>query len=359
MTDGKCITRRRALQTLLVSGGVACRSLRLSAAQDPPKQRLGLVSYCCNIRRRHLKRQRPDFDLHAPANFLEHCRQLGAGGMQVALGVLDPAAARVLRNQVEQAGMFVEGIISVSEVPANSDLFAAQMRTAADVGAKAVRTTIIPGRRYEYFKSLDMFREYEARGRRYLEVATPIAERYRLPIAVENHKDHRNAERVKLFEHISSEYVGACVDTGNSFALLEDPLETVRALAPWAHAVHLKDQAVQLNSDGFLLGDIALGQGCFDLPAMVDILKKQKPEMRFCLELITRDPLHVPVLSEGYWATFPDLPAHDLARTLRFVRDHAADSLQTVSTLDDAERLAQEDANVRVSLDYARTHLGL
>ncbi len=64
-----------------------------------------------------------------------------------------------------------------------------------------------------------------------LEQAAPLAEKHRIPLAVENHKDHRDAQRIALFEHISSEFVGACVDTGNSFALLEDPLETVRRFA--------------------------------------------------------------------------------------------------------------------------------
>ena len=85
----------------------------------------------------------------------------------------------------------------------------------------------------ETFESLAEFRRFEERGRRALERAAPIAEKHRVAIAVENHKDHRNDERVALFEHISSEFVGACVDTGNSVALLEDPVDTVTALAPW------------------------------------------------------------------------------------------------------------------------------
>ena len=162
-----------------------------------------------------------------------------------------------------------------------------------------------------------------------------------------------------MFEHISSEYVGACVDTGNSFALLEDPIETVNAFAPWAHSVHLKDQALQPYDDGFLIGDIPLGQGALDLKTMVEILKKAKPDIRFSLELITRDPLKVPVLTDKYWTTFPDVPASDLARTLKFVRDKATDNLQYITKLSPEEQLAREDANVRESLDYARDNLEL
>ncbi len=38
--------------------------------------------------------------------------------------------------------------------------------------------------------------------------------------------------------------------------------------------------------------------------------------------MITRDPLKVPCLTEGYWVTFPDLPGRHLAHILSLVRDH-------------------------------------
>ena len=134
---------------------------------------------------------------------------------------------------------------------------------------------------------------------------------------------------------------------------------TVRALAPWAHSVHLKDQAVQLYEDGFLLADIPLGQGCLDLKRMVTILRHAKPDVNFSLELITRDPLKVPTHNEKYWATFPNLPAKHLARTMRLVRDRASDNLQYISKMPPVDKLAREDANVRESLEYARRELGL
>jgi len=69
--------------------------------------------------------------------------------------------------------------------------------------------------------------------------------------------------------------------------------------------------------------------------------------------------LKVPTHSKEYWATFPDLPASDLARTLRMVRDGATDNLQYVSRMTKDEQLQREDMNVRESLDYARDELGI
>ena len=130
-------------------------------------------------------------------------------------------------------------------------------------------------------------------------------------------------------------------------------------MLPGAHSVHLKDQGVQLYDDGFLLGDIPLGEGFLDLPQMVHILRERRPHVHYSLELITRDPLQVPCLHESYWPTFPDVPARDLARTLRQVRAGAAEELQQISSLTPDEQVEQEKENVRRSIHYARDELGL
>ncbi|MCA9120024.1 MAG: TIM barrel protein [Planctomycetaceae bacterium] len=353
------MNRRDALQLIASSAAAMVPVTMLPAAigaetELPRSTGLGLVIYCCQFRSKALGKRMPPVELFEPHTFLDHCQTLGAGGMQNRLGVLSPADATKLRKHAEAKSLYIEAIVSVPKDPSDVERFDAEIRSAAAAGAKAVRTTIIPGRRYEYFDSLDAFREFEARGRRSLELAAPVVEKYRIPLAVENHKDHRSEQRVALFEQISSEFVGACLDTGNSIALLEDPLETASALAPWTHSVHLKDQAVQPYDDGFLLADIPLGQGFIALKEIVTLIKTKRPDVRFSLELITRDPLKVPVLADNYWTTFPDLPARELARTLQAVRDGATSNLQYISQMTFAEQLAQEDANVRASLDYAR-----
>ena len=132
-------------------------------------------------------------------------------------------------------------------------------------------------------------------------------------LAVENHKDQRIEEKLALLKKLSSEFIGLCVDVGNNFPLLEDPLELVQAFAPWAFTVHLKDQAVREYDEGFLLADVALGAGFLDLPRIVKTLRDAKPDIKFNLETITRDALEVPVLTERFWVTLRDTPASALA----------------------------------------------
>ena len=320
---------------------------------------LGLCQYCGRFAGQLAKQQSESVNLFEPEHFFKHARRLGAGGYQVALGVLEPARATELRRQADDAGLYIEGILRAPKNPGDLERFDAEMKSASLVGAPAVRSTIFTGRRYEYFDSLEKYREHDKQARRSLELAAPIAEKYRVGFAPENHKDHRIEERVKALKAIDSEYVGACVDTGNNFALLEDPVETAKALAPWAHAVHIKDQAVQLVPQGFLFGDIPLGQGFIDLKQIVSVLQAARPKINFTLELLTRDPLLVPCLEPSYWSTFPDLPATDLAQTLRTVRDHQAKTLQYPSKLKLPEQVELERQNVVQSIAYARDELGL
>src|SRR6185312_5611849 len=102
----------------------------------------------------------------------------------------------------------------------------------------------------------------------------------------ENHKDYRSGELVDLLKRLSSRHVGVCVDTGNSIALLENPVDTVRMLAPHAFTVHLKDMAVAEYDEGFLLAEVALGEGFLDLPKLIALLREARPDIRFNLEMI-------------------------------------------------------------------------
>jgi len=348
---------------LSVAGGLSASMLtaskRLHGATDSEKTRLGICVYCLGLRSRAERAGGRETDLADPLSFLEHCRRLGAGGIQVPLKARGEAYTAKLRRQAENDGMFLEGIAGLPRDRADVERFEAEVRTAKQAGATVVRVVMIPGRRYETFDSAEEFRASARRGFESLELAEPVAARHGVRLAVENHKDQRIAERLDVLQRISSEYVGACVDTGNSFALLEDPLEAVKAYAPWAFSVHLKDQAIGEYDDGFLFADVPLGEGFLDLAGMVETLRAAKPEVRFTLEIITRDPLKVPCLTEEYWATFADVPGRDLARTLRIVRENRCEDLPRVSDLPLGEQATREEENVKKCLAYARDHLGL
>jgi hypothetical protein len=111
---------------------------------------------------------------------------------------------------------------------------------------------------------------------------------------------------------------------------------------------------------GFLLSEVPLGEGMLDLPKMVETIRRAKPDVRFSLEMIVRDPLVVPCLTDRYWATFPDVNGRDLARALSRIRaTKERKPLPRITGLDAEQRLALEHDCVDRSIRYAREYLGL
>lgn len=297
---------------------------------------------------------------HDPLTFLEYAHRLGAGGVQVGIGIQDQEYCRKIRNLTERTGTYIEGQVSLPSAESGLERFEAELVSAERAGATIIRTAMLGGRRYETFNSVAEFREFSASAWKALVRAEPIARKNRVKIAIENHKDWLIPELLEIIRKISGEWVGICVDTGNSIALLEDPMEVVNAYAPFALSTHLKDMAVKDYEDGFLLSEIPLGTGILDIKEIRTRLETANPQIRWNLEMITRDPLRVPILKEKYWATFEKMPASQLAKAVGFIREKGAPQpLPQITGRSDEEKLKIEDDNVRQSLDYARSSLGL
>jgi sugar phosphate isomerase/epimerase len=331
----------------------------LSGAAETKSERLGVVQYSYAIRLAS-ERGGEKTGLADPLLFLEYCHELGAGGIQTGIGRRDGAYLARLRRKAEEHGMFLEGSIRLPRDRADSERFAEEVRCAREAGVKVLRTVLFGGRRYEQFADADALRRARVQAEESAALAEPIIAKHDLLLAIENHKDYRADELLALVKRLDSRHVGVCVDTGNSIALLEDPLEVVRTLASRALTVHLKDMAVAEYEDGFLLAEVPLGEGFLDLPRMIALFRQARPEIRFNLEMITRDPLRVPCLTDKYWASAVNVPGRDLARTLALVRKHKpAQPLPRLSGRDPKEQRAIEDENVRKCLAYARKNLTL
>ncbi len=353
------IPRREALARLSLAGSaLLVPGLASPAAPGTRRTTMGIVTYAFGI---HQKQQWAgrQTGLSPALALLEESHQLGAGGIMADLSSKDTETISQFRKRAEDYGMFIEASVMLPKSAEDTARFEKDVQLALVAGATLARTVIMPGRRYEQFKSLQEFRDFRQRGQQALERAAPILSRHKFRLAVENHKDERISEKLETLKQVGSEFIGICVDVGNSFTLLEDPLDTVRAFAPFALTVHIKDQAVREYPQGFLFADAALGQGFLDLPQIIQILRKANPSIHFNLETITRDALEVPLLTPGFWSTLPDVPAAELARTLSFIKGHASPRpFPAVSQLPPAEQLALESRNIEQSITYARERLG-
>ena len=336
---------------------LAGMSPALSAAPSP-ERKLGVGMHSYGFAWKAAKEGKPGLKFTGALSFLEYARSIGAAGVQVAIRPDEREEAPRIRARTEALGMFFEGQLNVPKDDTDLARFEAEVKVIRAAGATVARTAILGTRRYETLKSAAEFRDFKERGSRSLALAGPVLKRHGLRLAIENHKDWLAPELVELLRKMSSEWVGACVDTGNSIALLEDPFAVVEALAPFAVSTHIKDMAVQESADGFLLSEVPIGDGFLDLPRMIATLRKADPRIALNLEMITRDPLRIPCLTPEYWATFGEMKAGQLAEALaRVKQNNSRKPLPRTTGLSPAEQIQLEDTHVRQCLAWAREKL--
>lgn len=293
-------------------------------------------------------------------DLIEHCHHIGAGGIQAGLRNWSRDFAKAVRRKCEKLGLYLEGSAALPQKAEDISVFEQEVKYAKEAGAEVLRTVCLSGRRYDVFHSLEAFREFKRNALLSLQLAEPIIRKHKMKLAVENHKDWRADELVDILKNLNSEWIGTTLDFGNSIALMEDPMQVVEVLAPYTFTTHVKDMGMVEYADGFLLSEVPLGVGMLNLQKIFEICKKHNPAVNFNLEMITRDPLKIPCLTDDYWSTFKGVSGNDLARTLRMVRENPFQSaLPEVSHLSDEDRLATEEQNVLASLEYSKTSLGL
>lgn len=293
-------------------------------------------------------------------DLLNHCHQIGAGGVQVVVKDWTPEFARTVRAKAEKLDMYVEGSIGLPKKADDVAAFEQDITRAKEAGMNVVRTVCSGGRRYEILHTADAFAEMKKGALTSMQLAEPVLRKHKVRLAVENHKDWRSAELVAMLKQVNSEWIGATIDFGNNMALLEDSLAVVQNLAPYAFSTHVKDMAVEEYADGFLLSEVPLGKGLLDIPKLVDICRQKNPAITFNLEMITRDPLQIPCLTSDYWATFGTLPGTELARALREARSrNPSAALPRMTPLNPEQRLAAEEDNIVACLTYSKSRLAL
>lgn len=293
-------------------------------------------------------------------DILEHCRSLGLGVVRLNVPAGGPDAVKAVRAKLDKYGMRCFVDIAPPRTDAAVPAYDAQIAAAREMGALMTHASFTQ-RRYEEFDSYEAFKASFDAHKKSVERAVPILTKYKMKLAIENHKGWRAAEHAAWVKQVGSEYVGVAYDFGNNLALCEDPAETYRLLAPLTFYVSWKDMAVAPYDDGFLLSEMALGEGMLDVLGMSKGLQERDPNMIFALEMITRPPLKIPVFTKQYWATFDKdspLPGKDVGRLLEMART-SKHKLTTTEGLSPAEALKLEDDLVNRSIAWARRHMTL
>jgi 3-oxoisoapionate decarboxylase len=347
------MTSRR--QFLAAAGAVpAWLASGSPAASGPPK--LGGAPTAFSLRSRSMGRA--GFDI------VEHGHNIGLGGVETlnAPPATDAEAIKKLRGRLEAYGMYLVCNPRLPQQPGDVEAFDAQIKACKDVGAAFVHAAMT-GRRYEDFSAFEPWKAMFERSQKQVELAEPVLKKYKIKLGVENHKGWRAAEQAAWMKRLSGEWGGVCLDFGNNMSLCEDPMDTLKTLLPYIVYAHIKDMGVEEYEDGFLLSEVVTGDGCLDLKGMVSLLRQKDPNMIFELEMITRDPLRIPVYTPKYWATFQDsspLSGQELAKMLALVKKNKPKKpLPKTSGLAPEAQLKLEDDLNNQCIAWCRQNLNM
>ena len=295
---------------------------------------------------------------------IEHCHSIGLGGVQMNPPSTDPEEIKKFRQRLESYDMH---LVCDPRLPGQE----------SDVRCIRCAGESIQGGRRDCLSCCNdgqALRRFRPPGAIQTDVRTVPENRWnwrnrcfantRIKLGIENHKGWRSGEQVAWLKRLGSEWVGVCFDFGNNISLCEDPMDAARSLIPYTCFAHIKDMAVEEYEDGFLLSEVPMGEGILDLKQMVRMLRAVDPKMIIDLEMITRDPLKIPVFTTKYWATFDDayspLPARDLAKVLALVKKNRPKTpLPRTSGLSREQQVKLEDEYNLKCIAYARQNLDL
>lgn len=144
----------------------------------------------------------------------------------------------------------------------------------------------------------------------------PVLRDLDLKLAFENHADTTTSEILGIIDRLGPGVAGFCLDTGNFVITLEDPLEAVRRAAPYTIATHFKDGIVVWADDGIAFNARPIGEGILPIGEIVRNLAEHNPDLMLSIE--DHEGLFaIPMFTDDYIQTFPQLSAPELAHVVR------------------------------------------
>ena len=181
-------------------------------------------------------------------------------------------------------------------------------------------------------------------------------------IAVENHAgDMRASELVTLIEEAGKDYVGANMDSGNAVWALEDPLQNLELLAPYAATTSLRDTSVWESPGGVSMQWRAMGEGTIDQKKYFARFVELCPDVPVHIETISGFNLEVPLFKDDFWKSYPNLKASELSAFLKLARGNkSVEPFKKPEGVDPKQ--AEQDyqrGELERSLKYCKEELGL
>ena len=229
------------------------------------------------------------------ARLLEFCAARGVEVVHFSeprlLGTTDPAALGELRARAGALGISLEaGMLSIAP---GSTIFNAAAGSAESQLAQAIDVAVALGSpivRCVVGTFRDRPGGIDQRIAEALEVIASVRRRALaagVKIAVENHAGDMQARELRtLVEEAGTDVAGVCLDAGNAFWAMDDPLTALETLAPYVLTSHTRDTAVRATDDGAEVAWTRMGEGNVGIEAYLDRFRALCPGKPVMLEII-------------------------------------------------------------------------
>jgi sugar phosphate isomerase/epimerase len=219
---------------------------------------LGIHSFSLLHHFRHV----PGFDAIAYIDLVE---SLGFTGVSLSLndpsyrhlGGRETARMDRVRERIARAGMHLE----IDTSGTDPDHLRTLIAVASRMGAGSLRT---------YTRHRGGVREMMDRTIADLRQVVADAEAAAVVIVLENHEDFTGPELAEIVRAVGHPNLRILYDYGNSQMVLEDPNESLDAVLPYVHSVHVKDHVmVRAEHAGALtVAGVPMGEGFLPIAAL-------------------------------------------------------------------------------------------
>lgn len=258
--------------------------------------------------------------------YLDYCKKWGAEVVHFSeirfIGSLEPDHLRQVRAHAEKLGIEVE--IGMRSICPTSKMFDSKQGTAEEQLSHMIDSAKIVGSRIVRAvlgSSADRVGPLGIEGNIENTVKVLRAVRNRvldngLNIAIENHAGDMQARELKmLIEEAGTDFVGACLDSGNPLWTIEDPHLTLETLAPYVLTSHIRDTAVWPVPEGAAVAWVRMGEGNVGIDDYVRKYVELCPGRALSLEVIVvGQPRIYPYHDPKFWEAYRKTPAWEFAR---------------------------------------------
>jgi sugar phosphate isomerase/epimerase len=283
--------------------------------------------------------------------FVRIAREIGARCIELDwrwLEPLDDDALARLGDECRADGMTVITSSWLHHRP--GETLDEPVRAARALGAALMRLHLTPVLEGARARLGSRWAAMVAHARATLLAEAPKAAAAGLHVGLEDHQDLGSEELLSLAE-AAGDHVGVVFDTGNPFAVGEDPVAFARRAARRIRHLHLKDYRAQFSDEGVRLVRCPIGDGCVPLDAIAAVLDAHGVDVTASLEPAALEARHIRLFTAEWWSGYPARDAHELAAAIGRLRHRALGDAHDYRTPWEAH--ASPDAIVA----YERAHL--